>query len=168
MDYQNSHGVRFKITFSGNKYTVKYYAPSRKWPHIYDAYMCTNDKERQEMFFILNNLHFCDSCQSKLMTYTDSATTCKKCTLMRSAISVRDENIMECPVCYQKILKIDGTKKELTCKHEMCLTCFRRMMQITGTTIRYNTVVPVATVKCPMCRNEAQYEYSSLRPILPV
>ena len=168
MDYRNTHGVRFKILFHGNRYTVKYYSPAHKWPHIYDTYVCSNDNERQEMFFILNSLHFCDTCHDTLLTYQDSLTKCKKCILMQSALATREENIMECPVCYQKILKIDGTKKELACKHELCMPCFRRMMQISGTVIQYNTVIPVAKVKCPMCRDEATYDYNLLRPILPV
>lgn len=158
MEYVNSHGVRFRIN---TDYTARYYTKKDKWPRVYRRFVCLTDENRREMFYMLNNARLCSTCESSLLDYrVDSEqTVCKTCVLRQNA-SPSDDDIAECPICYQKMLSVDCTRKTLPCRHDVCTYCVRRMIRV----IRYvgPTCEPIGIMSCPLCRHEAYYSKTTL------
>ena len=69
--------------------------------------------------------------------------------------------VAECPVCLQTMLSIDGTKRNLVCRHSLCETCMKRMAKPT-TIVHYDQAIGpyvVKTIKCPLCRDTGHYDY---------
>ena len=147
MNYTNEHGVRFKVAeHPPNMYTVKYY-PGTPWPRTYSSFHCPTDERRREMFFVLNNLRLCTTCNDEVLGYrVDSdRTVCKKCALRNVLTSgTPGEDIPDCPVCYQKMLAVDYSKVTLPCRHDLCRYCISRMT-------RNNSSV----LTCPLCRSQS-------------
>lgn len=154
MNYTNKHEVRFKIleaTVSGF-YTVKYYSGVSKWPRILKRFHCPDDETRREMFYILNNSWLCTLCKDTLIG--DSRSTCKSCITLVSS-QVQDDQIAECPVCYEKMFRVDSTKRTLACGHELCLGCTRRL-----TRSYHQSSAPTYTIRCPLCRSQGLYDHA--------
>lgn len=164
--YTNPHGVRFRIlenSQSENKLVVKYYTKESRWPRVYNTYTCSSDEMRREMFYILNQLRLCAICELTMLNRNDSARSiCHGCTMKQVSDGTPDETIPECPVCYQKMLRVDGSRRRLACGHELCVLCMRRMLR-PSTHIHYDMnhgPMVTCTVTCPMCRDKALYDYS--------
>lgn len=172
MDYTNTYDVRFKIIHhSENTYCVRYYPGGKSWPRTYRAFNCPTEECRREMFYVLNNSRLCMVCRDDIINHRgmDGDPVCRKCILRRAQTeALNEECIPECPVCYQKILLVDNSKHILPCKHEICKGCFKRMLKLTSH-IHFNGYRPtqVGVIACPMCRQEAFYEFSSFRQVLP-
>lgn len=160
MDYTNAHGVCFKIHSEENDYyKVKYYPRNARFPRVYDKFQCRSDAMRSEMFFILSKLRFCSCCSTDLLGYRDERDVCKACLLRQS--SEKETEIAECPVCFQSMLTLDGSKVQLTCQHFLCLMCMKRMAKSTAHVHYEQTFGPyvVKQVKCPLCRTIGHYDY---------
>jgi hypothetical protein len=157
MNYTNKHDVRFKLleTSVSGFYTVKYYSGVSKWPRVLKRFHCPDDETRREMFYILNNSWLCTLCKESLIG--DSRSTCKSCITLASS-NVQDEQIAECPVCYEKMYRVDSTKRTLACGHELCIGCTRRL------TRSYLGQVTTYTIRCPLCRSQGLYN-QALTPI---
>jgi len=171
MDYTNEHGVKFKLVHRGtNTYTVRYYPGNgRAWPRTYRMFLCPTDECRREMFYILNHSRLCTMCKDDLIEYrAEDNPICRGCILRKAQEDGRnEESIPECPVCYQKMLVVDSSKHVLPCRHEVCNGCFKRMLKMT-THIHYNGYIPVqvGVINCPLCRQEAFYEFLSFRQVM--
>ena len=172
MDYTNPHGVRFKITSRNEtRYDVKYYTGVSSWPRSLRSFQCKTDELRQEMFFILGSKRLCTTCKTDLLGHNDDPTkeTCQSCILRVSALGADGAGVPECPVCYQKMLSVDGSKQSLACRHEVCIGCTRKLMK-PPTRIHYDPIqggaFPTWTITCPMCRDVAQYN-AALRVVMP-
>jgi hypothetical protein len=158
MDYTNPHQVRFKIFPNG---LVKYYPKVTGWPRTYQTFQCADDDMRREMFYILSTLRLCSICRNCL--HDESRSTCQNCVLREILTSgIQEDQIAECPVCYNKMFRVNGSRKSLVCRHEMCATCMRRMIRpyphahldpIYGAR-------PTCTITCPLCRNKGWYDYN--------
>lgn len=169
MEFKSVYGVRFKVFDQGaDRYLVKYYTETSKWPKQYRPFRCSNDEARREMFYILGQSRPCTTCKDELLGYKDDpqATVCKTCQLNELARQgVPGDSLAECPVCYQKILSVDNTKQKLVCNHEMCTTCLRRIAR-TSHQPYYDPVYGLTTgltITCPMCRDVRNYD-RSFRP----
>ena len=164
MDHINPHGVRFRIRESGQNIEARYYTPKDKWPKTYRSFRCVSDEDRREMFFMINSVRLCSTCERNTLGYRDDpdCTNCSVCCLRESATPDVDE-ISECPVCYNKMLGIDATRRTLACKHNVCLACFRRLHRVTH--YMGPTSDPVGPITCPLCRHEAYYSSRSLRQV---
>lgn len=165
-EYVNPHGIRFRIVESTRDPTqliVKYYTPGMKWPHILHTYTCSTDEMRSEMFYIINQIRFCTLCNVNILDRENpTRSVCLACTMKQVASGTPEENIPECPVCYKKMLRVDGSKQKLVCNHELCATCMRRISRPSNH-IHYDMQLgPMMTmvVCCPMCRTRAYYDYS--------
>ena len=160
MEYTNTHGICFKIHSQENDYyVVKYYPRNSKCPRVFRRFHCVSEESRQEMFFILSKLRICSCCNHALLGYRDERTVCKDCILRTS--STQESDIAECPVCFQSMLILDGTKKKLSCQHFLCLMCMKRMAKSTST-VHYDQSFGsyvVKEVKCPLCRHVGHYDY---------
>lgn len=160
MDYRNAQGVRFKVYSTGqDRYVVKYYPGVSQWPRTLRHFQCPTDETRQEMFFLLGNMRLCGTCQVTLLGHLDDPGrgSCQDCILKAAAAAgVRGEDIPECPVCYQKMLTIDGTRKSLACKHEVCAACAKRLSK--PTTDYDPTYGIMWSIRCPMCRDVSTYD----------
>lgn len=171
MDYTNTHGVRFKLLHRVTSgYTVKYYTGSGKaWPRTYRGFHCPTDEYRQEMFYILNNTRLCTVCKVELLDHrcTDENPVCQACVLRKaSEACIHEDSIPECPVCYNKMMFVDNSKRILPCRHEVCPSCFTRMLK-PSQHVHYDghRPVPVGIITCPMCRREAHYDLYSNRQV---
>lgn len=162
MDYKNQHEVRFRLYFdNNNSYTVKYYSEKSKWPRLYRSFICADDQTRNEMFYILSVSRLCTICKDHLID--ESRSTCQEC-MIREALAngVTMNQIAECPVCYNKMFKVNGTRKMLACGHELCTACMRRMLRPNNSLYYSPSGVARATgtIKCPLCRAVGWYDYS--------
>ena len=161
MNYTNKHDVRFKLLDApvSGFYIVKYYSGVSKWPRILKRFHCPDDETRREMFYILNSSRLCTLCKETLID--DSRSTCKHCIAL-AASNVQDEQIADCPVCYEKMFRVNNTKRTLACGHELCTGCTRRLTR--SYHITYNDphrgVIPTCTIRCPLCRNQGWYDYT--------
>lgn len=172
MDYTNTHGLRFKLVHrnSGN-YLVRYYAGTKSWPRTFRMFNCPTDDSRREMFYILNNTRLCTTCTDELIEHIhiEDEPTCQKCILRKiSESGVDGTTIPECPVCYNKMMSVDNSKRMLACRHEVCPPCFRRMIKPTHQ-VHYDghRPVPVGGLTCPMCRHEGFYDLYAYRQVNP-
>lgn len=172
MDYTNTHGLRFKLVHRNNgSYLVRYYVGTKSWPRTFRAFLCPNDDSRREMFYILNNTRLCTTCQDELIDHrhTEDEPTCQSCILRKiSEAGVDGNTIPECPVCYNKMMSVDNSKRLLVCRHEVCPPCFRRMIKPTQQ-VHYDghRPVPVGVLTCPMCRHEGFYDLYAYRQVNP-
>jgi hypothetical protein len=159
MNYENQYDVRFKIVGSGPSYTVKYYSGQSRWPKIYKKFSCPDEETRREMFYILNTSRLCTICTHTLID--DTRSTCHDC-LARAAASVTEENIAECPVCYNKMFRFDGSRKQLACRHELCKPCMFRLVRPhrVGYLDPVRGPIATCTIMCPLCRGVGWYDYS--------
>ena len=165
-DYVNPHGVRFRLvesTQDPSLIIVKYYSRERRWPQTYNTYKCSNDEHRKEMFYILNNIRFCTICTSTLLDRNDETrSVCFACSMHQFTNGFPEENIPECPVCFKKMLRVDGSRQKLACGHEICVTCTRRISRASNH-VHYDMnhgPMLTCTVSCPLCRAVARYDYS--------
>ena len=171
MDYTNPHGVRFKIANKNDvRYDVKYYTGVSSWPRSLGGFRCPTDELRQEMFFILGSKRLCTTCKVELLGHNDDPgkETCQSCILRVSALGADGAGVPECPVCYQKMLSVDGSKKSLACRHEVCIGCTRKLMKPPAQ-IHYDPArgaYPTWSITCPLCRNVAQYN-AALVVVMP-
>jgi hypothetical protein len=163
MDYTNQQKVRFKIAHkNGSRYDVKYYTGVSQWPRNLRNFQCPTDELRQEMFFVLGNMRLCTTCKVELLGHNDDPNkeTCQSCILKVSALGADGAGVPECPVCYQKMLTVDGSKNSLACRHEVCLGCTRKLMK-PPTQFHYDPsrgTFPTWTITCPLCRDVANYD----------
>ena len=173
MDYTNPQGVRFKVVSYavGNRYSVKYYTGVSQWPRTVRDFQCPTDELRREMFFIIGSMRLCTTCKVDLLGHNDDPEqmTCQTCILKAVALAGLDgSSLPECPVCYQKMLTVDASKRTLACRHNMCPGCTRRLMKPTGHVHYDNLHRPYHawSITCPMCRDVAYYD-GALRPVVP-
>jgi len=164
MDYTNTRGVRFKISYKRETvYKVRYYSGlAKSWPRNYRDFHCPTDESRREMFYILNHTKMCPECHDELIDYRhEDASMCKGCVLHRAQVEGQDEDeLPDCPVCYHKMFTVDNSKRVLPCRHEVCDGCFRRMLKATPYTHDNGVmVVSVFSITCPMCRQESFYAF---------
>lgn len=159
MEYSNKHAVRFKIHEHAGCYTVKFYSDVSKWPRIYRKFYVSDDETRREMFYILNNSRLCTICQDTLID--DSRSTCRDC-LLRAAASVPEDDIAECPICYNKMFRVNDTKRKLACGHELCRVCMLRLTRSCSMLYvdPYGNPRTTCTIMCPLCRAVGWYDYS--------
>lgn len=163
MNFINQHGVRFKITQRGSSqaWLVKYYSRGSKWPKHLKSYVLPDEETRREMFYILNKSHLCTICNSNVID--DSRSTCNTCVLEQAAEAATTTDAAECPVCYDKMFRVDRTKCRLACGHEVCMTCVNRLRRhVTRDFVdplTHERVSPTCTLTCPMCRGEGWYDY---------
>jgi hypothetical protein len=161
MNYTNKHDVRFKLLEEPVQgcYVVKYYSGVSKWPRILRRFYCTDDETRREMFYLLNNFRLCTLCKEYLVE--ESRSICRQCITL-AASTVHDEEIDDCPVCYEKMFRINETKRKLACGHNLCIGCARRLMRSChlNYTDPYIGPIPTCTITCPLCRNQGLYDYS--------
>lgn len=150
MNYTNRNGVRFRIFENANRYQIKYYG-AKAWPKKYNSYFCPTNETRNEVFYILSTLRLCSLCKDQL--HDETRSTCQECVIREAlANTIQEDQIAECPVCYAKMFKVTGTRRQLACRHEMCSVCMRRMVRaINGLT---------CSITCPLCRHQAVYDYS--------
>ena len=166
MDYVNTHGVRFRI--NEDRHTseciVKYYTGRDRWPKTYRSFSCSTDEKRREMFFMINNIRLCSTCTHTILEYRidPDQTICSHCILRRESLPNPDE-IPECPVCFQKMLAVDSTRKTLACRHQLCVYCFLRMHKPTHVLGPYYE--PVGKLTCPLCRHEAYYSRTTFKEV---
>lgn len=171
MDYVNPQEVRFKICHGvTDRYTVKYYTGVSQWPRILRSFHCPTDVARHEMFFMLGQIRLCQTCKTETLGYIDdpSRMNCQACILKEmSAAGVDGSTLPECPVCYQKMLSVDGSKRRLACRHELCASCTHRLAKRSGH-VYYGQHGPYAslTVTCPLCRDVAYYD-AAFRVVIP-
>jgi hypothetical protein len=171
MNFTSLHDVKFKVFDQGSdRYLVKYYSGVSRWPKIFRAFNCATDEARREMFYFLGQARFCEECRDEILTYTVPAEvkTCRTCTLKKAADNPSIELIPECPVCYQKMLQVDGTRKKLACQHTLCVHCCRRMIKH-ARHVHYDMIrgpQPTWTITCPMCRHQGLYD-SALNVVMP-
>jgi len=165
MDYKNPQNVRFKVyNSSQDRYVVKYYPGVSQWPRALRSFHCPTEETRQEMFFLIGNMRLCNVCQVSLLGHLDdpNKVTCQECILKAAAsIGILGEDIPECPVCYQKMLAVDGSRKTLACRHQVCGACATRMSKPAG----YWHGCPTRTITCPLCRDCSVYDIA-FRPIV--
>jgi hypothetical protein len=146
---------------STNTYTVKYYSEKSKWPRIYRNFTCTDDETRNEMFYILSTSRLCTICNDHIID--DSRSTCQDCMIREGLTNgLTVDQIPECPVCYNKMFRVNGTRRKLACGHDLCTACMRRMLKPHH--VLY--VHPIGgaratcTIMCPLCRATGWYDYS--------
>jgi hypothetical protein len=159
MNYENQYHVRFKVIGS-SPYTVKYYSEHSRWPRIYKKFHCPDDETRREMFYILNTSRLCTICTDTLID--DTRSTCQECLARAAASSATEDSVAECPVCYNKMFRINGSRKKLACQHELCKTCMTRLLRPHRVAYMDPIRGPTATctVMCPLCRGVGWYDYS--------
>jgi hypothetical protein len=166
MEYVNPHGVRFRIKETRNtpEFVARYYTPNDKWPRTYRTFTCSSEEKRREMFFMINNVRLCSTCTTTILDYRidPDQTICTPCNLRRDSLPEPDD-IPECPVCFQKMLDVDSTRKTLACKHHLCMYCFHRMHRTTHFLGPY--AEPVGKLTCPLCRHEAYYSRYTFKPV---
>lgn len=155
MNYTNQHNVRFKITQRGSSqsWLVKYYTPNSKWPRNLRSYVLPDEETRREMFYILNSSRLCTICKNNVIN--DSRSTCNTCIMAEAAKNGTSSDMSECPVCYEKMFRVDRTKCRLACGHEMCMACINRMRR----PVQTNYTAPTCTLTCPLCRGQGVYDY---------
>lgn len=163
MNYINQHNVKFKIVQRGtsDSWLVKYYSPKSKWPRQFRVYNIPDEETRREMFYILNSSRLCTICKDHVIN--DSRSTCNVCILSEIAENPERQEVAECPVCYDKMFRVDRTKCRLACGHEMCITCSNRLRR--GLLTNYiepgtGRHIPTCTVVCPLCRGRGWYDYN--------
>jgi hypothetical protein len=159
MDYTNSHNVKFKLyTQTHEWYLVKYYPKQSSWPRNLQRFHCPSDEAKREMFYVLSHCRPCDTCDKSLLTYRveDAVTTCETCMLTKASQAPTD-TIAECPVCLNKMLGVDKTKRKLVCNHEVCVTCTNRISKASSYYEPGVGICGAMEVKCPMCRDTQRY-----------
>jgi hypothetical protein len=161
MEYKNPHGVRFKVYNSRkDHYVVKYYPCAVQWPRRLRSFYCPTDAARHEMFFLIGNMRHCVTCRVSLLGHLDdpAAAACQDCILKEAAAAgLAGGDIPECPVCYQKMLSVDGTRKTLACRHQVCLSCVSRLAK--------SVYAQGWSITCPMCRDTSMYD-AAFRPTM--
>jgi hypothetical protein len=140
MNYINNNSVRFKIhsTFRTGIYKVKYYSAKTYRSRTYKSFFIPDEETRHEMFYILSKLRLCKVCQDCF-----SQDVCSTCLFKETSQNIQDEKIEECPVCYEKMFRVDGTMRVLECRHKLCIRCSARL------------TLPTLYIKCPLCRQES-------------
>lgn len=160
MNYENQYNVRFKIIETDSwSCTVKYYSEKSRWPKIYKKFRCPDNETRREMFYILNTSRLCTICVHTLID--DTRSTCQEC-ISRAAATVTEEDIAECPVCFNKMFRINGSRRQLACRHELCTTCMSRLLQPHQQAYMDPRRGPITTctIRCPLCRGVGWYDHS--------
>jgi hypothetical protein len=173
MNYTNQYNVRFKIAQRGTSqsWLVKYYSPNSKWPRHLKVYVLPDEETRREMFYILNSSRLCTICKDHVID--DSRSTCNTCIMNEAAVNGTAADVAECPVCYDKMFRVDRSKCRLACGHEMCRTCINRMRRpVQSSYIEPSTgrLIPTCTITCPLCRGQGWYDYGYriLRTTAPI
>jgi hypothetical protein len=148
MKHTSPSGNVFSIKICEDKWKVRF------GPHwkVYREFTCTTDEHIRQLFFHLDSLKNCITCQSKMST---TEAMCRECNALALSTQ-RPKSIGECPVCYEHLLDILDNRVSLVCGHELCKSCTVRIGVLSGD-IAWEPdggAAELVKVKCVLCRKE--------------